>query len=81
VCPSGTLTEAQAGYRVQLGGKLGRHPQLARELPGLFCEDQVVAIVETCLEFYKQNSPGGERFAELMTPDGFAALQQQLSRL
>jgi dissimilatory sulfite reductase (desulfoviridin) alpha/beta subunit len=81
VCPSGTLTEAQAGYRVQLGGKLGRHPQLARELPGLFREDQAVAIVEACLEFYKQNSPGGERFAELMTPDRFAELQQQLSRL
>jgi len=81
VCPSGTLTEARGGYRVQLGGKLGRHPQLAREVPGLFSEDQVIAIVETCLDFYKQSSAADERFAELMTPDGFAALQRRLSRL
>ena len=30
VCPTGTIVEGAKGYRVQLGGKLGRHPRLAR---------------------------------------------------
>ena len=81
VCPSGTLAEGQRGYRIQLGGKLGRHPQLAREVPGLYAEDRVIAIVAACLDYYKQNSLRGERFAELMTPAGFDELCQQLSRL
>ena len=81
VCPSGTLSEGRSGYRILLGGKLGRHPQLAREVPGLYDENRVIAIVAACLDYYKQNSLGGVRFAELMTPAGFAELSQQLSRL
>ena len=27
VCPTGTLAEGEKGYRVLVGGKLGRHPQ------------------------------------------------------
>lgn len=81
VCPTGTLTEGQTGYRVQLGGKLGRHPQLAREVPGLFAEDQVIAIVEACLDYYQQNSHNGERFAQILTPAAFADLSRQFSSL
>src|SRR5210317_1034657 len=45
VCPTGSLVEGQKGYRVQLGGKLGRHPQLAKELPGVYSEEQVLQII------------------------------------
>ena len=81
VCPSGTLAEGQSGYRIQMGGKLGRHPQLAREVPGLFTEDQVIAILKACLDFYKQNSPKGERFAQILTSEAFDNLSQQFSRI
>lgn len=81
VCPTGTLTAGQSGYRVQLGGKLGRHPQLARELPTIYDEDQVIGIVETCLDFYKHNSRKGERFAQILTPAAFADLSRQFSNL
>jgi len=30
VCPTGTIAEGKRGFRIQLGGKLGRHPRLAR---------------------------------------------------
>jgi anaerobic sulfite reductase subunit C len=36
VCPTGTLTEGKKGFRLQVGGKLGRHPRLATELPGIY---------------------------------------------
>jgi len=59
------------GFKVQLGGKLGRHPQLAKELPGIYSEDEVVDIVKKCIIFYKSNSKQGERFAEVFTPADF----------
>lgn len=66
-CPTGTIREDQKGYRVQLGGKLGRHPRLARELDGTFNVDQVLSIVKDCIRFYKENSKNGQRFAEIFS--------------
>jgi dissimilatory sulfite reductase (desulfoviridin) alpha/beta subunit len=65
VCPTGTITAGTYGYRVLLAGKLGRHPRLARELPGNFSEDAVLSIVQDCLAFYRSHCTGGERFAEI----------------
>jgi len=79
VCPTGSLAEGQKGYRVQLGGKLGRHPQLAKELPGVYSEDQVRQIVKDCIRFYKQHSKDGKRFAQILQPDDFAAIVKRYS--
>ena len=62
---------------MQLGGKLGRHPQLARELPLIFSEEQVLGIVEECLKLYKQRSRHGRRFAEILTDQDIADLAQR----
>lgn len=70
-CPTGTIIEGSKGFRVQLGGKLGRHPQLAKELPGIYSEQQVLQIVKYCLYFYKQTSKHGERFGQILTPAEF----------
>ncbi|UCD78019.1 MAG: 4Fe-4S binding protein [Desulfobacterales bacterium] len=67
VCPTGTIVEGAKGYRVQLGGKLGRHPQLARELPGIYSEQKVIEIVRDCIRLYKQRSRHGERFGQILT--------------
>ncbi|MEJ5357216.1 MAG: 4Fe-4S dicluster domain-containing protein [Desulfobacterales bacterium] len=72
-CPTGTLAEGWSGYRVLLGGRLGRHPRLAFELPGIFEEDRVVEILQECLELYKRRSRGGERFARIFDEADFAA--------
>ncbi len=73
VCPTGTLIEIERGFRVQLGGRLGRHPRLGLEipglLPGLLNEKQVLAVLRECLDFYKQNCRQGQRFAKTIGPD------------
>jgi len=71
VCPPGTIVEGTKGFRVQLGGKLGRHPRLAQELPGIYSERQVLEIVKDCLRFYKQTSKHGERFGQILKPSDF----------
>ena len=71
VCPTGTIVEGTKGYRVQLGGKLGRHPRLAKELPGIYSEQQVLEIVKDCLKFYKHTSKRGERFGQILKSSDF----------
>ena len=66
-CPTGTIAEEGCGYRVLLGGKLGRHPRLARELPGIHTEEAVLQIVQACIDLYKTRSRNGKRFAEILT--------------
>ncbi len=81
VCPTGTLVEADKGYRVQLGGKLGRHPQLGLELPGIYTESAVLGIVADCLDLYKERSLRGERFGELVGPDDAKILAERYSEV
>jgi len=78
VCPAGTLASGRKGYRVQVGGKLGRHPQLARELPGIYPSDRVLAIVRACLDLYKTHSRGGQRFGEILTEARFGELVERM---
>ncbi len=66
VCPSGTIAFEKQGFKVQLGGKLGRRPRLAKELPGIYDEEEVLEIVKFAVEFYKKKSENGKRFAEIL---------------
>jgi len=66
VCPTGTLIDACTGFRVFLGGRLGRHPRLAMEVPGILTHEQVMDLVKRCMEFYKTRSTDGSRFSHLL---------------
>jgi len=66
VCPTETLVSAKKGYRILLGGKLGRHPKLGEELPAIHTADQVLETLNRCLDHYKRFSVCGERFGEIL---------------
>lgn len=66
VCPTETFTEKEKGFRIMIGGRLGRHPRLGMELPGIHSVDQIIAIVKQCLKFYKGHSTDGQRFSHLL---------------
>ncbi len=68
-CPTGTLAREKEGYRVLLGGKLGRHPRLAAALPGRYTEDQVLEVLKACVDLYKVRSRRGRRFSEILTEE------------
>ncbi|MGD9972209.1 MAG: 4Fe-4S binding protein [Desulfatirhabdiaceae bacterium] len=70
VCPTGTLLKGATGYRILLGGKLGRHPRLAEELPGFYDEDTVLQVIRDCLVLYKRHNQKGERFADVLQSVG-----------
>ena len=70
-CPVGTLTERNAGYRMLLGGKLGRHPQLGTEMPGIYSAAEILRMTERCIAHYKTYSRGGERFGDILIRTGY----------
>ena len=63
-CASGGIAVMKKGFRVLLGGNSAgiRRPRI--ELPGVYNENQVVGIVNACIDFYKSNSDG-QRFGEI----------------
>jgi len=71
VCPTGTIAVKNKGFRIQLGGKLGRHPKLAAELEGIYSEDEVLQLIKDCIVYYKEHSKYGERFAEIFDLEDF----------
>lgn len=70
VCPSETIQECSCGYRILVGGKLGRHPQLARDLGRIYPPDEALEMVERCIEHYLRHNRAGERFGEILNRTG-----------
>lgn len=76
-CPNGTIMAETSGFRVQLGGRLGRHPRLAMEIPGIHGEEEVLNIVRKCICFFKEKSLYGERFSNLLTEADFKLMVRE----
>ena len=66
VCPSAVLVNGKEGYRILIGGKLGRHPQLGRELGKIFSLAASLQVVEHCIAHYLQHNETGERFGQVL---------------
>ena len=66
-CPSGTLQEESQGYRVLVGGKLGRHPQLGKELGKIFSKEEMFKVLNHYLDLYQIHNKKGERLGEILS--------------
>jgi dissimilatory sulfite reductase (desulfoviridin) alpha/beta subunit len=71
VCPSGAIEEAQKGWRILAGGKLGRHPQLGKEMEGIYSSSEALRIVEEFLDIYFAQNIGGERLGAILNRIGY----------
>ena len=80
VCPTGTLSAGADGFRVLLGGKLGRHPQLGRELPGIYSLAEIPPLVDRCLDHFMEHYRPGQRFGDILTQKGYAFAGWLISR-
>jgi len=76
-CSECAIRTTSDGYRVVLGGKLGRHPRLASELEGIFCEEQVLVIITECLFYFMEQYRPKLRFGTLVE-ENYESLMQRL---
>ncbi|ADE36227.1 4Fe-4S binding protein [Methanohalophilus mahii] len=66
VCPTSAWIEVKSGYTIWVGGKVGRHPELAIKLIDIVDEKTLFEIIEKTLDFYRENAPAGERFRDTL---------------
>jgi dissimilatory sulfite reductase (desulfoviridin) alpha/beta subunit len=69
VCPEKALRTGETGYRVLLGGKLGRHPRLAHEL-GFFSLPDSLHVLSRVLNVYMNHHRPGLRLGDLIESMG-----------
>jgi len=77
ICPENALTEGFRGYKVYLGGKLGRHPRLATFLD-YFREEEIIPLFQRVLRFYKENNQKGERLGAIIERLGWEKVREIL---
>jgi dissimilatory sulfite reductase (desulfoviridin) alpha/beta subunit len=65
-CPTGTLQEDTQGFRVLVGGKLGRHPQLGKDLGKIYSKDEMIQLLNQYLDLYQSHTQKGERLGEIL---------------
>lgn len=75
-CPTGTISDGETGFRLLAGGKLGRHPQLGRELAGIFSAEQTLSLAGRCIAHFMAHTEHGERFGEIINRTGLDFLAQ-----
>lgn len=78
-CPTGALAPRKAGYRVLIGGKLGRHPRLAEELIPVASAAEAVQAVSRILRVAKERGKPGERAGTLVEQLGLEVFRKDIS--
>lgn len=65
-CPTGAMQAAEQGYRVTVGGKLGRRPRLATVHLDLANEKQLTESLDQMLGLLLSDGLPGERLGQLL---------------
>jgi len=78
ICPTGALQEIEQGYRVLVGGKLGRHPRLATELVPFTDAEGVLSLLKRVLKVYKEENQKGERLGAIIERLGWREFKKKV---
>ena len=77
-CPSDLITEEWKGYKLFVGGKIGKHPKLGVELTEAKSPQEAVAIFRKIINWSKKNTNIGERFGDCLDRVGFEKFKKQI---
>ncbi len=78
-CPFHVFDQSVDGYRIYIGGRWGKKIQHGQPLDTIFTsKEEVLAIVEKAILFFRAQGITGERFADTIARIGFAEVQHQL---
>ncbi len=78
-CPFGAVNESAVGYKVYIGGRWGKRVAEGRPLEKIFTsEEEVLAVTERAILFFRDEGISGERFADTIARLGFDYVQDKL---
>lgn len=61
VCPVDAMVSERTGWLARVGGKHGKHPYYGYEVAGFLSDEQVFALIEKTVDWYRENAQGRER--------------------
>jgi anaerobic sulfite reductase subunit C len=77
-CPTGAWREEKQGYRIFIGGKMGKFPKLAYTLYRFVeGEDKLTGLVDAVLALYKKHGKQGERLRETIDRIGLEQVKKE----
>ena len=78
-CPFKAIEESTYGYKVYIGGRWGKKVAEGKPLSRIFTsEEEVLALVERAILFYRDEGITGERFADTIARLGFDYVEDKL---
>ena len=78
-CPFGAYTESTYGYKIYLGGRWGKKVAAGRPMSKVFTsEEEVIALVEKAILFFRDEGQTGERFSDTIARLGFDYVEDKL---
>lgn len=69
-CPAGVLWGAQVGYRILVGGKLGRRPRLAEEAFAIGNEQDVLSVIKGAAKLMTDKEHATKRLGSIIDEFG-----------
>ena len=66
------------GWTLLIGGNVGASPRIARELTNGLDDQQVLAVVEQVVSYYRENAKKGERLGKMIERIGFETVREAL---
>jgi dissimilatory sulfite reductase (desulfoviridin) alpha/beta subunit len=76
VCEQSALVPVSCGFRVVVGGKLGRRPRLGQELPGVFSREEALGVLAKVLRFMMDNYAHGRNLGTILEKIGEGRLRR-----
>ncbi|TRZ88672.1 MAG: 4Fe-4S dicluster domain-containing protein [Methanosarcinales archaeon] len=77
-CPTDLILEEWKGYKIFVGGKIGKHPKLGRELTDVKTQQETIAIFRKIINWSKKNTNVGERFGDCIDRVGFERFSKDI---
>ena len=78
ICPMDAMLSKRIGWLARVGGKHGKHPYFAYEVANFMTDDQVFALIEKTLDWYRENGQGRERIGATIERLGLGRYMDQV---
>lgn len=79
-CPTGAWREKRKGFRISVGGKMGRHPKLGTVIFRIVEDkDEVIRLIGKTVDFFREFGNPKERFSGTLERVGIDKLLSYLS--
>ena len=77
-CPVNAIRCEPVGFRLLVGGHMGRHPEWATELPGLYTPDQIQLTLKLLILLLIRETRHGERPSQTFARLGFEHIDHHI---